>query len=78
MRSARMAAPRFAPDKYMTDYLGDQAVEAIKANKNRPFFIYLAFNAPHTPLQAKQEDYDALPMIKDHRDARLCGNDPRA
>jgi arylsulfatase A-like enzyme len=58
--------PRFAPDKYMTDYLGDQAVEAIKANKNRPFFIYLAFNAPHTPLQAKQEDYDALPMIKDH------------
>ena len=59
--------PRFAPDKYMTDYLGDQAVEAIKANKNRPFFMYLSFNAPHTPLQATQEDYDALPMIKDHR-----------
>ncbi|MDO8288703.1 MAG: sulfatase-like hydrolase/transferase [Parvibaculum sp.] len=59
--------PRFTPDKYMTDYLGDQAVEAIKANKNRPFFMYLAFNAPHTPLQAKKEDYDALPMIKDHR-----------
>ncbi len=58
--------PRFAPDKYMTDYLGEQAVDAIKANKNRPFFIYLAFNAPHTPLQATQEDYDALPMIKDH------------
>lgn len=58
--------PRFHPNEYMTDYLGDQAVEAIKANKNRPFFIYLAFNAPHTPLQAKKEDYDALPMIKDH------------
>jgi arylsulfatase A-like enzyme len=58
--------PRFAPNEYMTDYLGDQAVEAIKANKNRPFFIYLAFNAPHTPLQAKKADYDALPMIKDH------------
>lgn len=58
--------PRFAPDKYMTDYLGDQAVEAIKANKNRPFFMYLAFNAPHTPLQATKADYDALPMIKDH------------
>ena len=59
--------PRFAPNEYMTDYLGDQAVAAIKANKNRPFFMYLAFNAPHTPLQAKKEDYDALPMIKDHR-----------
>ena len=59
--------PSFAPNEYMTDYLGDQAVAAIKANKNRPFFIYLAFNAPHSPLQAKKEDYDALPMIKDHR-----------
>ena len=58
--------PRFAPNEYMTDYLGDQAVASIKANKNRPFFMYLAFNAPHTPLQAKKEDYDALPMIKDH------------
>ena len=58
--------PRFTPDKYMTDYLGEQAVDAIKANRNRPFFMYLAFNAPHTPLQATQEDYDALPMIKDH------------
>lgn len=59
--------PRFTPNEYMTDYLGDQAVASIKANKNRPFFMYLAFNAPHTPLQAKKEDYDALPMIKDHR-----------
>ena len=59
--------PRFKPNEYMTDYLGDQAVASIKANKNRPFFMYLAFNAPHTPLQAKKEDYDALPMIKDHR-----------
>lgn len=59
--------PRFAPNEYMTDYLGDQAVASIKANKHRPFFMYLAFNAPHTPLQAKKEDYDALPMIKDHR-----------
>ena len=58
---------RFYPSEYMTDYLGDQAVKAIKANRNRPFFIYLAFNAPHTPLQALKSDYDALPQIKDHR-----------
>jgi len=59
--------PMFAPKGYMTDYLTDQAVAAIKANKNRPFFIYFAPNAIHTPLQAKKEDYDALPQIKDHR-----------
>ncbi len=58
---------RFAPDRYMTDYLTEQAVTAIKANRNRPFFMYLAYNAPHTPLQALKSDYDALPQIRDHR-----------
>ncbi|WP_439547240.1 sulfatase-like hydrolase/transferase [Sandarakinorhabdus sp.] len=59
--------PRFAPDKYMTDYLTDQALSAIRTNRNRPFFMYLAYNAPHTPLQALKSDYDALSNIKDHR-----------
>ena len=60
-------SPRFTPGGYMTDYLADEAVKAIAANRNRPFFMYLAFNAPHTPLQALQSDYDALPSITDHR-----------
>ena len=59
--------PRFAPDRYMTDYLTEQALAGIRANRNRPFFMYLAYNAPHTPLQALKSDYDALPQIKDHR-----------
>jgi arylsulfatase A-like enzyme len=58
---------QFAPSSYMTDYLGAQAVQAIAANRNRPFFMYLAFNAPHTPLQALKADYDALSQIPDHR-----------
>ncbi|MFN4176071.1 sulfatase-like hydrolase/transferase [Phenylobacterium sp.] len=57
----------FRPRGYMTDYLTDEAVTAIRANRNRPFFMYLAYNAPHTPLQATKADYDALPQIKDHR-----------
>ena len=57
----------FAPKGFMTDYLTTEAVRSIKANRNRPFFIYFAPNAIHTPLQAKKEDYDALPQIKDHR-----------
>lgn len=59
--------PLFHPNAYMTDYLTDQAVAAIDANRNRPFFLYLAFNAVHTPLQAPKADYDALSGIKDHR-----------
>jgi arylsulfatase A-like enzyme len=57
---------RFHVGEYMTDYYTHQAVAAIEANKNRPFFLYLAYNAPHTPLQAKREDFDALSGIKDH------------
>jgi arylsulfatase A-like enzyme len=59
--------PRFEPDRYMTDYLAEEASRAIEANRSRPFFLYLAFNAPHTPLQALRSDYDALPQIADHR-----------
>ncbi len=58
----------FEPKGYVTDYFGDEAVKAIAANKDRPFFLYLAFNAPHTPLQATKEDFDALPGIKDRRE----------
>ena len=60
-------SPMFEPKGYMTDYLANEAVKAIKANRNRPFFLYFAPNAIHTPLQAKKADYDALPQIKDHR-----------
>ncbi len=57
---------RFKPDSHMTDYLSRQAVQVIEANRNRPFFLYLAYNAPHTPLQAEKNDYDALHHIDDH------------
>lgn len=55
----------FKPNRYLTDYLTDEAIRVIDANRERPFFLYLAYNAPHTPLQATREDYDALPFIED-------------
>lgn len=57
----------FEPNKYLTDYLTDEAVTAIRRNKNQPFFLYLAHWGVHTPLQASKEDYDALAHIPDHR-----------
>jgi arylsulfatase A-like enzyme len=57
----------FEPGGYLTDYYTDEAVKVIKANKHRPFFLYLAHWAPHTPLQATRADYDALSHIKNHR-----------
>jgi uncharacterized sulfatase len=58
----------FEPNRYLTDYYTDQAVEVIEANKDRPFFLYLAHWAPHTPLQAAREDYEALSHIGNHRE----------
>lgn len=57
----------FEPSKYLTDYFTDEAVTAIRRNKNQPFFMYLAHWGVHTPLQASKVDYDALPNIPDHR-----------
>ena len=57
----------FEPNKYLTDYFTDEAVAAIKLNRNRPFFLFLAHWGVHTPLQASKDDYDALPNIPDHR-----------
>ncbi len=58
----------FAPDRYLTDYYTEEAVKVIEANRDRPFFLYLAHWAPHTPLQAAREDYEALSHIELHRE----------
>jgi uncharacterized sulfatase len=58
----------FEPEGYLTDYYTDQAVKVIEANKDRPLFLYLAHWAPHTPLQASREDYEALSHIENHRE----------
>ena len=60
--------PIFEPPKYLTDYYTEEAIKVIEANKNRPFFLYLAHWAPHTPLQASREDYEALSHIELHRE----------
>jgi len=57
----------FEPGGYLTDYYTDEAVKVIEANKDRPFFLYLAHWAPHRPLQATKADYDALSHIKNDR-----------
>ncbi len=58
---------RFEPGGYLTDYWTDEALKAIEANRNRPFFLYLAHWGPHKPLQATREDYDAVGDIEPHR-----------
>ena len=44
-------------DYYTTDAFTDFAIQNVSENKtDEPFFLYLAFNAPHWPLNARPED----------------------
>ncbi|MDI3318399.1 sulfatase [Pinibacter soli] len=41
--------------EYLTTKFGEEAVAFIEQNKNDPFFLYVPFNAPHTPFQAPKD-----------------------
>lgn len=56
-------------DGYLTDRLGDKVVDFIGKNKDKPFFIYWAPNAVHTPMEAKAED---LALFEDHPRQKLA------
>lgn len=53
------------PQDYLTDVFADKAAEFIRGHKDGPFFLYVPFTAPHTPLQATRKYADRFPDIKD-------------
>lgn len=42
--------------RYLTDVWTEEAVQFIQRNQSEPFFLHVTYNAPHTPLQAPEED----------------------
>jgi len=42
--------------RYLTDVFTDEAVSFIQRHRNEPFFLHLAYNAPHGPLEVPEED----------------------
>ena len=49
---------RIDTKKYLTEELSDNAIKFIEDNSDNPFFLYLSYNAPHTPLQATERDLE--------------------
>ena len=49
---------------YLTEELGDRAVAFIKRDASEPFFLYLAFNAAHTPMEAPAKYLARFPNIE--------------
>lgn len=62
-------------EEYLTDGLSREAVNFVaKAHtKKQPFFLYLAYNAPHTPLEATEADMAMFPHIKDKNRKTYAG-----
>lgn len=56
---------RVGTSKYLTDELSDRAVDFIDRDRERPFFLYLCYNAPHTPMQATDDDLARFEHITD-------------
>ena len=53
---------------YLTDAFTREAVDFIDRNAERPFFLYMAYNAVHSPLQVDDERWDRMSHIADpHR-----------
>lgn len=52
-------------DKYLTFAIADESANFISRNKEKPFFLYAAFNAPHTPLEAPRDYLAKVSHIQD-------------
>jgi len=53
----------FPAPEYLTEFFGKEAAAFVERNKARPFFLYLAFNAVHAPLEAPEADIARLEGI---------------
>ena len=55
--------------EYITDALSREAVRFVNdaSKKDDPFFLYLAYNAPHSPLEAKEDDLKRFSAIEDKK-----------
>jgi len=55
------------PREYLTDRLTDEAVQFIEANRERPFFLYLAHHAVHRPYDPKAD------LVAKYEKKAACG-----
>ncbi len=75
---AQMSEPKYDDDNpilrgeeeiveadYLTDAITDEAVDFIENHSSKSFCLVVSYNAVHSPMQAKNDDMEALRRIKD-------------
>lgn len=58
---------------YLTDDFTDEAIGFIDRHNDEPFFMYLAYNAPHSPVHATPEYLEKTEHIEDGKRAAYGG-----
>ena len=48
---------------YMTERITQKGVDVIRRHKDDPFFLFVAYNAPHYPMHAPQKYLDRFPNL---------------
>ena len=65
---------RVQVSNYLTTEFGARAVRFVDEHKGHPFFLYLAFNAPHEPLQAPAEYVEKFKHLAiEGEPGKICG-----
>jgi arylsulfatase A-like enzyme len=59
--------------EYLTDAFGREAVSFIERHEKEPFFLYLAFNAVHTPMNATDDRLEKFKDIPDKNRRTYAG-----
>lgn len=49
---------------YVTDRFGDAACKFIRENKDKPFYLFVSFTAPHAPNQPNKKDLERISHIE--------------
>jgi arylsulfatase A-like enzyme len=60
-------------EKHLTEQFTDEAVDFIDRHKENPFFLFMSYNAPHTPLQPAAEHLERVSHIQDENRRLYAG-----
>ena len=60
---------------YSTELIANEAINIIEnKDKDRPLFLYVAFNAPHTPIEAPVKNIEKFSYLTDKKDQVYAAN----
>ena len=60
-------------NRYLTDWMAEEANAFITSHTQTPFFLYVAFNAVHTPMQSPPDLLSEFPEITNQKRQKLAG-----